>query len=258
MPSPFPGMDPYLEAEEIWSDFHSTLLPILRKALREHLPAPYHARLDRYVWIDDETDERPQLLGEPDVYVADPVGLERAGAAMAVLAAPVTVTIPAAPPKGKLYIKIVDRRGHRVVTVIEVLSPSNKASGPDRRAYLAKRQEYHAAGTNLVELDLLRAGRRPPAEPPLPRADYYLTVIPVASHPRAGVWPLTVRDRLPTLPIPLNPPDEPVLVDLQLCVNQAYDDADYGQEIDYTQPPVPPLNESDAAWARELIARHPC
>lgn len=255
MPSPFPGMDPYLESPETWSDFHGTFLLAIRAALNQSLPEHYVARWDRYVWIEEPEAGESRPLGRPDVFVTDRLGRDEGLPVGATLAAPVTVTLPAVDPKGKPYLKIVDTRGHRVVTILELLSPANKAAGRDRDGYLAKRQEYFRGGTNLVEIDLLRNGTRPPAEPPLAPADYYVLVSRATDYPVAKVWPFSVRDPLPPVPVPLNPPDPPVMLALRPCLDRAYDEARFGDEIDYDQPPTPPLREPDATWARELLGR---
>jgi len=108
---------------------------------------------------------------------------------------------------------------------------------------------------NLVEIDLLRDGERPPLQvPEPPPSDYYILVCPAATFPQAGFWPFSVREPLPLVSIPLDPHSEPVFLDLRACLDRAYDGGRYSDEIDYRQPPVPPLSEADAAWADELLA----
>jgi uncharacterized protein DUF4058 len=253
MPSPFPGMDPYLEDPNLWPDFHLTFLIALRAALNDVLPPPFVARADRHVWVDaPEMD--PRLLGRPDLYVADPLDAPPGSEAVTTLAAPVAAALPYPARKGQPFLKIVDARNHRVVTAVELLSPANKTPGRDRDAYLNKRADYLASQVNFVEMDLLRSGARAPVVGALPPADYYIIVCRYFDFPRAGVWPLTVRDRLPTIPIPLNPDVEPPLVQLRPSLDRAYDEAGYEREIDYTQPPTPSLAPTDAAWTSELLA----
>lgn len=253
MPSPFPGMDPYLEDPNLWPDFHLTFLVALRAALNDVLPSPFVARADRHVWVDaPETD--PRLLGRPDLYVADPLNTPPGSAAVTTLAAPVAAALPYPARKGQPFVKIVDTRNHRVITAVELLSPANKTPGRDRDAYLNKRADYLASQVNLVEMDLLRSGARAPVVGSVPPADYYIVVCRYFDFPRAGVWPLTVREPLPAVPIPLNPDVEPPVVPLRPSLDRAYDEAGYEQEIDYTQPPAPPLNPADAAWASQLFA----
>lgn len=252
MPSPFPGMDPYLENPAIWSDFHGTFLMAMRAELNRLLPEGYTARWDRYVWLDGPDTERPRRLGEPDTFVSDLLNRDAGSAAAAVLEAPATTTLPAVDAKGKPFLKIVDALGARVVTVVEMLSPGNK-SGENRELYLVKRQEYFRSGTNLVEIDFLRNGLRPPVQRPLPPASYYIMISRAIDYPQAGVWPLTLRDPLPRIPVPLDAQVEPVFLALRPCLDRAYEEGCYERDIDYDQAPIPPLAAPDATWARELL-----
>lgn len=253
MPSPFPGMDPYLEDPWIWPDFHLTFAVALRTELNRWLPTGYVALVDRYVWVQEpETDERKRL-GKPDVFLTGESGTK--GAPAAAVAAPVEIVLPSITEKGSPYLKIVDRANRRLVTVIELLSPANKTPGKDRDAYLMKQREYLASDVNLVEMDLLRKGERLPwIAPSVAAADYYVMVSRAAKRPRALVWPFSVREPLPPIAIPLAERDGDVTLELATCMNQVYDSAGYARELDYAQPPNPPLDEPDAAWARELLA----
>jgi hypothetical protein len=255
MPSPFPGMNPYLEHPEDWPDFHGAFLFALRAAINAVLPDRYVALVDRHVWLHDPDSEERLLLGIPDVTTVNEGGANEGTTAAVLEVAPITVTLPAVPHKGNLYIRLIDRAERKVVTVVELLSPSNKRAGRDRQAYLAKRDEYLASGTNLVEIDFLRAGQRMPlGEPPLAETDYYLFVSRAASYPKAGLWPFSVRDPMPPLLVPLLPGDVTPKIELKPCIDRAYDEGRYDKELDYLQSPVPPLREPDATWARELLA----
>ncbi len=248
----FPGMNPYLEASDIWPDFHGTYLMELRAHLNRALPPGYVARWDRYVWVDDEHEER--LLGRPDVFVSETPKRSLASGNVALLDAPQTVELPVIDAKGQPVVRIIDARNRRVVTVIEMLSPANKSRGVDHDAYLAKRQEYLKSGTNLVEIDLLRAGQRPPVLGAATLCDYSILVSRAVDFPDAGYWPLTIRDVLPTIPIPLDPGVADVRIALQACLERSLEQGRYEEEIDYTQPAPPPeMNESDRAWLRERI-----
>lgn len=256
MPSPFPGMDPYLEEPSLGPDFHLGMIAAMRAALNAQLPPRYAAYADRYVWLHEPDADTRLRHGKPDVYVTDRAETMAEGNPVGTLAAPAVVTLPAVRREGNRYLRIIDRQSRRVVTVIELLSPSNKEPGEDREAYLAKRNEYLATGTNLVEMDLLRQGiRLPMGEPGPPPADYYVLVSPAAAFPQAGVWPFAVRDPLPAVPIPLDAGETPLLLALKPCFDRAYEEAPYQRELDYNAPPQPPLPEPDAAWARELLAR---
>lgn len=254
MPSPFPGMDPYLEEPWLWSDFHATFAVGIRSELNRVLPKGYVALVDRYVWAQDaQTDERKRL-GKPDVFLTGENEVKGTPTSTAILA-PVEIILPSQTEKGFPYVKILDRAHRRLVTVIELLSPANKASGKDRDAYLLKQREYLASDVNLVEMDLLRKGERLPwVTPAVASSDYYVMVSRASERPHGKLWPFSVRDSLPPIAIPLSLRDGDVPLELGTIMNQIYDSAGYGRELDYAQPPNPPLDGPDAAWARELLA----
>ena len=257
MPSPFPGMDPYLEGD-LWPDVHATLIPVIRAAVVAGLPSGYVANLDQYVWLADGDEGEPIRRGKPDVFTSESPSARTRGRPS------ITLTLPTARVRHparrrrrrKLAIRLLDAADRRVVTVIELLSPSDKLPKADRERYLLKRDEYLAAGANLVELDLLRRGLRVPmGEPDPPDADYYFMVTRAAEYPDADVWAFTVRDAIPVFAVPLKPEDPPVPLDLRTCLDQAYDGAGYQDQIDYTEPAVPPLRPADAVWAADLLKR---
>ncbi len=248
MPSPFPGMDPYLEHPAYWSGFRSTFIVHIRSALTRALPKGYYADVEQHVWLEgDDPDER-HPFAKPDGYVAEREGGD--GSAVATIPATIAsteVTLPKPEKKGHKFVKIVDQPGNRVVTVIEVLSPSNKESGKDRDAYLYKRNEYLHTGTSLVEIDLLFDGERVPmGKPRPPQADYYALVSRANRFPKASVWAFTVRDPLPVLPVPLKPADGEIVLALRPCLDRAYEDAGYQNRIDYAHPPAVALSTADA------------
>lgn len=261
MPSPFPGMDPYIEDSFFWSDCHASMMGVFRTHLNAVLPERYTASIERNVWVQEVDLQDTTLVGVPDVQVADrgdeaatPGGVATAVAVMA----PVTTTLPLVRRQGPRYLRIMDRRRRRVVTVIELLSPANKTLTGYGVVYRQKRMDYFAGGVGLVEIDLLRAGTRLPLEEPAPPpSDYSVLVCEPASFPKAGYWPLNVRDPLPVVPVPLSSGEAPAPLDVRACLDEVYDAGRYQGELDYSQPPNPPLREPDAAWARELLARRP-
>jgi hypothetical protein len=254
--SPFPGMDPYIEDSAIWPDFHTTLFVEIKRGLNHILPPGYMAKIDRYIWIHEPSAQERIRLGKPDAYVAkDPAIVEKAQTSTTTLAAPATIVLPAVRQEGSRYLKVLDAKNHRVVTVVEIASPANKNPGPDREAYLMKRNEYFATGVNVVDIDLLRGGQRMPwGDQAPPRGDYYVMVCRAHEFPKAGIWSISVRDSLPVIPIPLDPGTKEPQLSLQECFNRAYEDSRLDAEIDYTQPPIPPLADIDAQWARELLS----
>ena len=141
-----------------------------------------------------------------------------------------------------------------VVTVIEVLSPTNKRPGTGRRLYLDKRVTVLATGTSLVEIDLLRGGDRMPTLGPPIAGDYRLLVSRGWRRPRAEVIAFGLRDRLPAFTVPLRRGEEEPRIDLARVLHALYDRASYDLRIDYRRPAVPPLGADDAAWAAPHLA----
>ncbi len=256
MRSPFPGMDPYLEQPAIWSDLHLTLIIAMRAELNAHLPQGYLAAADRHVWIENADEEMQRVVGPDNFIVETPTSLrEFADGPAATAVMPRTVTLPLAERKGTPYLKIVDAQDRRVITVVELLSPTNKTLGKDRNAYLAKREEYLAANVNLVEINLLRAGTPPPLGKPLPpKGAYYYLICRADEIPKGKLWAFTVRDPLPPAPIPLRS-RETTTLNLRACLDRAYEEARYQEELDYTQPPKPKLDAADARWVEQLLKR---
>jgi hypothetical protein len=159
--------------------------------------------------------------------------------------------LPAADVLRESFVKIRDRLTREVITVIELLSPTNKESGPDREQYLDKRGCVLISPTNLVEIDLLRGYDRMPIEDP-PVCDYMVMVSRYVERPRTGLWPVMVRERLPDVPIPLRNGDPDAMLDLQRLLNEVYDGAGYDYYI-YSGTPAPPLRSHDAKWAEDLL-----
>ncbi len=256
MPSPFPGMDPYIEAPFLWSDFHLCMLAAMREALNAVLPAGYVAAADVHVWSDDPDKEEAVLLGRRDVPIVEE-GSHNGGVATAVqhATAPRVGRLPEARKRTRRYLRIHELQTSRVITVIELLSPSNKTPGKDQDVYLSKRDEYLATGTNLVEIDLLRSGKRPPPgdEPPL--ADYCYLISRSWEFPSFGIWPIDLQDALPDLHVPLAENESDAIVPMRNCLDRCYDGGRYSVRINYKKPPTIPLTERDATWSRELLER---
>lgn len=260
MPSPLPGMDPWLEGR-LWPDVHNSLIYTIRSALSTELPEGYFAGIEEYVWLSSDGHESRSQRVKPDGYVVETqssLPQSQRGHAHIRTAEPtaiVTLPMPDAVAR-KQYLRITDHDGD-VVTVIEVLSPSDKLPKQDRAHYLNKRDEYFAAGANLIEIDLLRKGHRVPmGDPALPEADYYILVSPENQFPHSMAWAFTVRDPIPTIPVPLRVGIPAIPLALQRCLDRAYDDARYNTKIDYTKPPSPPLRKADADWVQEYLRKH--
>jgi hypothetical protein len=255
MPSPFPGMNPYLEQEETWQDFHQRFVPLLAGEIGKQAPDRYIIKLEQHVYIHELSEEARQYAGRADIGISLKSSKSDETGGVATIAPPLYGELSPAMDRERLaYIEIRDRQSRQLVTVVELLSPTNKRPGPDRDRYAAKRNEYLHQRVNFVELDLLRGYPRLPT-PGLPACDYYVLVKRDIEWPRIGLWPLSLRERLPEIPIPLAPPDSDVRIELQDILNQAYDLARYGSYI-YVGSPQPPLNSTDAQWANHILELH--
>ena len=265
--SPFPGMDPYLE--EYWGDVHHAIITYTRDALQGTLPADLKARVEERLVV--ERFDEPSRPIFPDVKIVERAEAarrrdENAGGVALLVESEVEIDAPIlieetesnADPTTEGFIEIVDRTaGHRVVTVIELLSPSNKIAGTGRRAYLKKQDELRLAGVSLVEIDLLRVGERVWPFPierlaPKDRSLYQACVRRAWFPKRYEFYRLPLRSRLPKLPIPLRQTDQDTRVDLQAILEQAYRNGRY-DDIDYTRELDPPLAVEDARWLDALL-----
>lgn len=264
MPSPFPGMDPYLEASDIWPDFHNRLATTISDDLNNTLPGAYYARLGMRPEMGVVLSEGSLRRIVPDVAVVQQPPQAKPTAPVieeprTEISEPLRVTIRTDPIRHH-FVEIRDvTRDHKLVTLIEIASPSNKQPGPDREAYEDKQRDVLRSDANLIELDLLRAGRRL-----LPYGELqqvveeltcdYLVLINRASGRRGiatdyELYPISLREILPCIPVPLRAGEDDVPLDLQIIMNRTYDSGPYRRMIDYTEPPDPPLPEEDMAWA---------
>jgi hypothetical protein len=245
-------MDPYLEASSIWPDVHTSLMSIFREQLTPLLAPKYLAELETQVVID-HLDDDPQVV-LPEVSITSPEVAAEVSSAVAVAApAPVQVRVPLDGPTRIVSVYIRQRETARLVAVIELLSPVNKRRGKGREEYLEKRRTFLTSPVHLIEIDLLRRYPRMPFDDPLPAAHYIVMVCKAGERPRSSVWPISVRQPLPTIPIPLLPPDPPVPLDLGQALRTAYERARYDLRVDYHKPLVPPLAPADAAWVTTLL-----
>jgi hypothetical protein len=254
MPSPFPGMNPFLERAGVWQDFHGEFLVTLRRLLVPQVVPEYIVQLEDHLYLHDVPDEPRRLVGRSDLAVAESgEPEEEARGGVGVLEGPKLITLPMQDLERVRYLAIRDRGGRDLVAVIELLSPSNKRPGEDREQYLVKRREILMSPAHLVEIDLLRGGRRMPPEDRSGADPAYSVMLSRAERrPRAEAWPIGLRERLPEIPIPLRPGRGDARVDLQDALQRAFDGPGYEHYI-YDGPPEPPLSPEDDAWARRIV-----
>lgn len=253
MPSPFPGMNPYLEHEDPWHDFHERFITTAAGRLERQVGTSYIVKIDEHAYIHELPSDERRLIGRGDVLVAaSPSSRAAAPAGAGASATPVQVALPVTVDIEQLaFVEVRERQTRKLVTVLELLSPSNKAPGPDRAQYLAKRMGFLSSGTHFVEIDLLRGKPRLPVER-LPPCDYYALVSRADLRPQAELWPIRLRDPLPRIPVPLRTGDNDVYLDLQQMLHDIYDDAGYAKYI-YEHTPTPALSAEDDAWARGFL-----
>ncbi|HVJ83927.1 MAG TPA: DUF4058 family protein [Planctomycetia bacterium] len=251
MPSPFPGMDPFIEGQS-WPDFHARMIGDVATALAPQLDPNYFAQIEERLFLETEPERRYGV--QPDVTVLRDKPGRRSGGGMAVLEPSNVVKYRIRPQARERYLTIVHRQGHRVVTVIEVLSPANKRPGSDSlRAYEAKRHEFLESNVSMVEIDLLRGGARDSTEPVVSDADYCILVGRARNRPICEVYAAKLREPLPRVPIPLLDPDPDAVIDLQDVFAKIYDRARYSRLLDYALPVEPPFSDADAAWVAERL-----
>lgn len=251
MPSPFPGMNPYFEQTAHWLDFHTEFLSAFRRLLAPRVAPSYIVQLEEHIYIHDLPPAARPRLGTADLSVARAGSGEPAQAAIGILEAPAEVWLPEQDVEKVPFLEVRDRQGRDLVTVIELLNPSNKRAGDDREQYLAKCRELLRSPAHLVEIDLLRGWARMPHEGG-PDCDYSVLVSRAETRRVADFWPIRLRDRLPVIPIPLRSANSEAHVDLQEVLHRAYDGPGYEHFI-YNNEPEPRLSTDDAAWARRFV-----
>jgi len=250
MPLPFPGMDPWLERPDLWPDVHNRLIAALGDVLGPRLRPRYYVALEERVYV--ESAQGLALVGRPDLALVG-AGGEAGRAAAHSATAVVEVEVPATDRIRETYLEVRGAQEGEVVTVIEVLSPSNKRKGEGRRAYLEKRTATFASLTSLVEIDLVRAGESMPVVRGRPASDYSILVSRSWARPRADLLPFSVRDEIPSLPVPLRRSEQEPTLEFGEILHGLYDRAGYDLRIDYARAPDPPLREDDAVWAEERL-----
>ncbi|NJL04804.1 MAG: DUF4058 family protein [Chloroflexaceae bacterium] len=257
MPTPFPGMDPYLEAAGLWTNVHSSVIIALRDELAPRLRPRYYVAVEERT-LHLSSDDMP-IAARPDLAIIErssPVPAAVAGGVVqgATAEQVVTVEVPLSDEVRELFLEIRTAASEQVITVIELLSPTNKTNPTGRAQYERKRLALLGSQTHLVELDLLRAG------PPMQVRGYdqpnaYRILVSRATHrPKADLLPFDVRQPIPPFQLPLEAGDPEPVIALTPLMHALYDRAGYDLRIDYrTNPPPPTLTPDDAAWLDALL-----
>ena len=252
--NPFPGMNPYLEQSRFWPGLHNDLIVQIRTRIGPQLPPQYRMEVnERYeldvTWPVDDVASRDII---PDLSVTTERGIRGAGL-VPQPSGGVLVATPA--PVRVAYLEVRRAPDDEVVTVVEILSPSNKVPGTGRADYIRKREDILASHVNLVEIDLLRGGEPMPLTTPAPPCHYRILVSRERWRPTASLFPFMVWDAIPRFPLPLLPGDVEIEADIGLLLDEIHYTARYNMAIGYDrEPPGPALDPPHGKWIRERLA----
>jgi Protein of unknown function (DUF4058) len=254
MPSPFPGMDPYLEDPAFWPDFHSTFINCWREAIADQLPDDYEARIDERVYLVEQ-DPHTRKLIYPDIALSHGQQVKpRSGSGRAVATLePVTIPISILEGPREAFVEILHRPKRSLVTVLELLSPANK-NQPGRVEYLLKRNALLHQQVHFVELDLLLGGFRVPMDKPLPLGDCYYVISRWEPRPDSQVYGWSLREPLPSLPVPLRASDNDIVIDYATVFATAFQRGRFHRSISYQSSCPAPLTDADRAWAEAVAS----
>lgn len=249
MPTPFPGMDPYLEHPDLWRDVHHRLIAALADDLAPRLRPRYRVKVEVRVYA--VMPDRLGFIGVPDAGI---IQINEPAVAYHTSTGPraVELLVPDVIEEG--YLEIQEVASGELVTVIEILSPANKRPGEGRRFYETKRGLVLASATHLVEIDLLRAHQPMPISGNGQSTHYRILVSRSQIRPQADLYGFDVQEPIPTFPLPLQPAEGEPVVDLNRILHDLYDRAGYDLSIDYRRQPAPSFEGEDAVWVEELLA----
>jgi Protein of unknown function (DUF4058) len=250
MPSPFPGMDPFLEGS-LWMSVHTPLVVEIARGLNRRLSPRYTALTTRR-FVMDTPEESEVVVGEvyPDVAVARSGPASTGRITAGTISPPLRMATIIRTPIPHSTVEIRDVEHRQLVTVIEVLAPTNKR-GDGFKVYLNKRDRILRSNAHLIEIDLLRKGRRVPLQGTLPSVPYFVFVCRVELRLLTEIWPITLEQPLPEIKVPLLPGDEDAAIDLQDALTTVYDENRFRSMINYSKPPDVPLAPEQSAWLNE-------
>lgn len=259
MRSPFPGMDPFLENPELWSEVHSRLIVAIADDLTEQLSNRYRVAIEKRTYFSSGDDSL--LVGIPDVSVmsrvekSQPTELATRDTATLPSTDPITVAVPLIEETQERYLEVREVATGAVITAIELLSPKNKRSGEGRQAYERKRNQVLASLTHFIEIDLLRGGQPLPILGTVP-SDYRILISRSDVRPSAQLFAFNVQQEIPSFPVPLAPGETEPLLNLQQIFQAVYQRGRYYLAVDYQKPIQPPLSAESAAWAADRLQQN--
>jgi Protein of unknown function (DUF4058) len=261
MPSPFPGMDPYLEQPNFWSSFHFRLIGEMASTIAPFILPKYYIEVETRTYAEDE--DKDLLVGIPDalVFAASenrslPEVARAESGGIALHNRPEPVRVPIGIEVKERYLEVRELETDAVITVIEVLSPKNKRVGKGRVAYEEKRQRVLNSTAHLVELDLLRGDAPMPMSGSTETWDYRILVSRSEQRPMADLYGFKLQEPIPSFPLPLKPDDRCPDVNLQAILSVIYDEAGYQYRLGYQRPvPPPKLLPPEQQWVDQLLAQ---
>ena len=253
--NPFPGMNPYLESRRLWPEVHNNIIHEMFRFLRRNLPFRYTVIMDERVGIgNDPSRDAPARYAEPDLSIRGG-GVRERGAATYLAEGRVTARLPLDDETTReMFITIGERDHEDPVTIVELLSPSNKSvSGHGRSQYLDKRERVIFSPTHLVEIDLIRRGRPMPVEGYGGDAPYRHLISRWQTRPEVDLYPFRLQTPIPDVPVPLLEGDEDAVVPLGSLVDDMYEQDYYSNYADYSHDPEGPLSDDDREWLDQIL-----
>jgi hypothetical protein len=253
MSYPFPGMNPWLENPQLWRGVHQRLITAIGDELAARLEPRYFVDVETHTYVARLPDA-PIMMRYPDVAVLNLGGPALAVAPTGATATPLIVDLPPRETIEEPYLEIRLVPDGEVVTVLELLSHTNKRSGAERKSYLEKRELFLNAGIHFVEIDLLRTWEPMPYTEKAANYHYRVFIHRDDQPQKAYLYCFNVLNAIPVFPLPLLPDDQEPLIDLGALLQAVYDRARYKLVIDYAKPPTPGLSKADATWAAQCLA----
>lgn len=257
MPSPFSGMNPYLESPKLWQQIHKRLIVEIANAMNPKIRPKYRIEIEERVYETNPSNGDSLLVGIPDNVVtkttAKSAPSEKSNIAVAPPPSqPIKVTLSLPTKVKEWYLEVKEVASGEVITAIEIISPKNKAAGEGRKSYRNKRQKILTSLTNLIEIDLLRRGKKMVTDISI-KSHYHILVSRSGDRPEADLYAFNLREQIPTIPLPLAEGELEPTIDLQVLLNSVYDCGSYDLVIDYKNEPIIPLAKGDRSWADELL-----
>ncbi|EAZ91743.1 DUF4058 family protein [Crocosphaera chwakensis] len=258
MPSPFPGMNPYLELPLFWSQVHTHLIVAIADYMNPILRPKYRISMEQRVYTDTNNDDNLELVGIPDNIVFSPSSNSSETSSNIAVAPPkvqpLPITIPQPETVKEWYLQVKNVETQEVVTVIEILSPKNKKVGEGRNKYLKKREQVLMSLTHLIEIDLLRKGEVMPMNvDDRIKSDYRIVISRSYNRPKAELYAFNLAQEIPSIPLVLKPEDEAPLIPLQELLHSIYEKGSYDLAINYQKQTLDNLSENEQTWINNLL-----